>query len=40
MIRASASLKLPIPEIFNPLVPIQAIGLVFIFTAAWWLGKR
>jgi citrate-Mg2+:H+ or citrate-Ca2+:H+ symporter, CitMHS family len=40
MIRASASLKLPIPEIFNPLVPIQAIGLIFIFTAAWWLGKR
>ena len=40
MIRASASLKLPIPEIFNPLVPIQAIGLVFIFTVAWWLGKR
>ena len=40
MIRASASLKLPIPEIFNPLVPIQAIGLIFIFTVAWWLGKR
>src|SRR5580698_2479243 len=40
MIRASAALKLPIPEIFNPLVPIQAIGLIFIFTAAWWLGKR
>ena len=40
MIRASASLKLPIPEIFNPLVPIQAIGLIFIFTAAWWLGRR
>jgi CitMHS family citrate-Mg2+:H+ or citrate-Ca2+:H+ symporter len=40
MIRASASLKLPIPAIFNPLVPIQAIGLVFIFAVAWWLGKR
>ncbi len=40
MIRASASLKLPIPEIFNPLVPIQAIGLIFIFAVAWWLGKR
>jgi CitMHS family citrate-Mg2+:H+ or citrate-Ca2+:H+ symporter len=40
MIRASASLKLPIPEIFNPLVPIQAIGLIFIFTVAWWLGRR
>ena len=40
MIRASASLKLPIPEIFAPLVPIQAIGIAFIFLMAWWLGKR
>ena len=40
MIRASASLKLPIPEIFNPLVPIQAVGLIFVFAAAWWLGWR
>ena len=40
MIRASASLKLPIPEIFNPLVPVQLTGLVFIFAVSWWLGKR
>jgi citrate-Mg2+:H+ or citrate-Ca2+:H+ symporter, CitMHS family len=40
MIRASASLKLPIREVFNPLVPIQVIGLIFIFTVAWWLGRR
>ena len=41
MIRASASLKLPIPEIFNPLVPIQAIGLVFIFTQrGGWASAR
>lgn len=40
MIRASASLKLPIPEIFNPLVPVQIAGLVFVFAVAWWLGKR
>ena len=40
MIRAAASLKLPIPEIFNPLAPIQAIGIVFIFAVSWWLGKR
>ncbi|WP_407156412.1 CitMHS family transporter [Bradyrhizobium sp. STM 3557] len=40
MIRASASLKLPIPEIFNPLVPVQITGLVFIFAVAWWLGRR
>lgn len=40
MIRASASLKLPIPEIFNPLVPVQLIGIVFIFAVAYWLGRR
>lgn len=40
MIRASAALKLPIPEIFSPLVPVQAVGLVFIFAASYWLGLR
>ena len=40
MIRASASLKLPIPDIFNPLVPVQIVGLIFVFAVAWWLGKR
>ncbi len=40
MIRASAALKLPIPEIFTPLVAVQAVGLVFIFSASYWLGLR
>ncbi|WP_342167151.1 citrate:proton symporter [Methylobacterium sp. SD21] len=40
MIRASAALKLPIPEIFSPLVPVQAVGLAFVFAAAYWLGLR
>ena len=40
MIRASASLKLPIGDIFTPLVPVQLVGLVFIFSIAWWLGRR
>jgi citrate-Mg2+:H+ or citrate-Ca2+:H+ symporter, CitMHS family len=40
MIRASASLKLPIPEIFNPLVPVQLVGIVFIFAVSYWLGRR
>lgn len=38
MIRASAALKISIPEIFSPLVPVQLVGLVFIFTASYWLG--
>ena len=40
MIRASAALKLPIGEIFQPLVPVQLVGLVFIFSVSWWLGRR
>ena len=46
MIRASAALKLPIPEIFSPLVPVQAVGLVFIFAvrkylfAMWGIANR
>jgi citrate-Mg2+:H+ or citrate-Ca2+:H+ symporter, CitMHS family len=40
MIRASAALKLPISEIFNPLIGVQIVGLVFIFTVAYLLGRR
>jgi CitMHS family citrate-Mg2+:H+ or citrate-Ca2+:H+ symporter len=40
MIRASASLHLPVSALFNPLIPVQAIGLVFVFGASYWLGRR
>jgi citrate-Mg2+:H+ or citrate-Ca2+:H+ symporter, CitMHS family len=40
MLRASAALKLPIPEIFDPLLPVQIVGLVFIFGVSYWLGRR
>jgi CitMHS family citrate-Mg2+:H+ or citrate-Ca2+:H+ symporter len=40
MIRASASLHLPISALFNPLIPVQIIGLVFVFGVAFWLGRR
>jgi CitMHS family citrate-Mg2+:H+ or citrate-Ca2+:H+ symporter len=40
MIRASASLHIPVTAIFNPLIPIQIVGLVFVFLSAWWLGRR
>jgi CitMHS family citrate-Mg2+:H+ or citrate-Ca2+:H+ symporter len=39
-LRAAAALHLPVTEVFNPLIPVQLIGLVFVFIAAWWLGKR
>jgi len=40
MIRASASLKLPVASIFNPLLPAQMAGLAFVFACAWLLGAR
>ena len=40
MIGSSASLKLPIGDIFTPLVPVQIVGLVFVFSTCWWLGRR
>src|SRR5262245_13901506 len=39
-IRAAASLHLPVAAIFNPLLPVQAIGLAFVFVSAWWMGRR
>ncbi len=40
MIRATASLHLQTAAVFNPLIPVQAVGLVFVFLCAWWMGKR
>jgi citrate-Mg2+:H+ or citrate-Ca2+:H+ symporter, CitMHS family len=39
-LRAAAALNLPMAELFNPLIPVQAVGLVYFFTVAYWLGKR
>ncbi|MBW8881833.1 MAG: citrate transporter, partial [Asticcacaulis sp.] len=39
-LRASAALGLPVGEIFTPMIGVQAVGLAFVFAAAWWLGKR
>jgi CitMHS family citrate-Mg2+:H+ or citrate-Ca2+:H+ symporter len=39
-IRASAALNLPIGDIFTPLIPVQVVGLVFMFAIAYWLGRR
>ena len=40
VIRASASLHLPVLTIFRPLLPVQIAGLAFVFVGAWWLGRR
>jgi CitMHS family citrate-Mg2+:H+ or citrate-Ca2+:H+ symporter len=40
MIRASAALHLPVTAIFNPLIPVQLVGLAFVFAVSRWLGRR
>jgi CitMHS family citrate-Mg2+:H+ or citrate-Ca2+:H+ symporter len=40
MLRASASLHVPVDAIFYPLLPVQGVGLCFVFGCAWWMGKR
>ncbi|RYB05309.1 CitMHS family transporter [Lichenibacterium ramalinae] len=39
-LRASAALKIPVADIFNPMIGVQIVGLVFVFATAWWLGRR
>lgn len=40
MIRASAALHIPVTTIFDPLAPVQLVGLVYVFAVTWWMGKR
>ncbi|SFD13791.1 CitMHS family transporter [Collimonas sp. OK412] len=40
MIRASAALHIPVSEIFTPLIPVQVVGLVFVFSVAYYLGLK
>jgi CitMHS family citrate-Mg2+:H+ or citrate-Ca2+:H+ symporter len=39
-LRAAAALKMPVMEIFHPLIGVQLVGLVFVFATCWWLGRR
>jgi CitMHS family citrate-Mg2+:H+ or citrate-Ca2+:H+ symporter len=39
-IRASAALHVPVTQIFKPLIPVQIVGLLYVFAAAYWLGRR
>ena len=39
-LRASAALKVPVGELFTPMIGVQMIGLAFVFGSAWWLGRR
>ena len=39
-LRASAALHIPTTDLFRPLIPVQLVGLAFVFTVAYTLGKR
>jgi CitMHS family citrate-Mg2+:H+ or citrate-Ca2+:H+ symporter len=39
-LRAAAALKMPVMEIFRPLIGVQLVGLFFVFAACWWLGRK
>lgn len=40
LLRAAASLHVSVSDLFLPLVPVVAVGMCFVFGAAWWLGRR
>lgn len=39
-LRAAAALHLPVNTIFTPMITVQLVGLLFVFVAAWYLGRR
>ncbi|MBV8915415.1 MAG: citrate transporter [Acetobacteraceae bacterium] len=39
-LRASAALKIPVTAIFQPMIAVQVVGLIYVFVVAWLLGKR
>jgi CitMHS family citrate-Mg2+:H+ or citrate-Ca2+:H+ symporter len=39
-LRASTALHIPTIDLFRPLIPVQFVGLAFVFAVAWWLGTR
>jgi CitMHS family citrate-Mg2+:H+ or citrate-Ca2+:H+ symporter len=40
MLRAAAVLKVPVMQIYTPLIPAQAAGIAYVLVVAWWLGRR
>lgn len=39
-VRASSALHIPAADIFLPMIPVQLVGLTFVFAVSWWLGRR
>jgi CitMHS family citrate-Mg2+:H+ or citrate-Ca2+:H+ symporter len=39
-LRAAAALKIPVNDIYLPMMPAQAIGLLYVFVVTYLLGRR
>jgi CitMHS family citrate-Mg2+:H+ or citrate-Ca2+:H+ symporter len=39
-LRAATALNIPVTELFNPMIPAQAAGMITVLAIAWFLGKR
>ena len=39
-LRAATALKLPVAEIFNPMLPLLAVGLLYVLGVSYVLGRR
>jgi CitMHS family citrate-Mg2+:H+ or citrate-Ca2+:H+ symporter len=39
-LRASAALKIPVTDIFRPMIGVQVVGLIYVFIVAWSVFKR
>jgi CitMHS family citrate-Mg2+:H+ or citrate-Ca2+:H+ symporter len=39
-LRASAALHVSTTDLFRPLLPVQIVGLLFVFAVSYWLGRR
>ena len=39
-VRASAGLHVPVLDLFRPLLPVQAVGIAFVFATAFMMGRR
>jgi CitMHS family citrate-Mg2+:H+ or citrate-Ca2+:H+ symporter len=39
-LRAATSLQVGITDLYNPVIPAQVCGLLFVMLVAWWLGRR
>jgi CitMHS family citrate-Mg2+:H+ or citrate-Ca2+:H+ symporter len=39
-LRAAAALDMPVMDLFRPVLPVYAVGVVTMLAVSWWLGRR